>query len=642
MQDLGNGNELNETDSSIRSQERADSWPVMKINCEEKMKAIHDYIDIINNAEFDRLNRPETFSDVDSNLYKKPENSSIVDSKDVPQLSVDEEKVEDAEAEQLHVIDEEEKSEVDVGMERIKSDLKWKVIEQMQKAKEDRKKERRRKQFRKGKKSFLVNAIDEEDDRESNKSDKFAQNQLLTSPYDSSRNKAIDMFTLAMQVEKKQSLTSLYELEMNERSRIVEQKQALCGLGLDQQIQEEIQQSFDNKNLHDSKASIRASLNMEIRGIELSRVSGELEFSEESEDSDKVFDDPSARQEAERVKRENVQAWIKDQTDKINQRNFNYNGIVGDFLRDYNGDIVDREYTLQLNGYHDRGGNLVNEKGYLIDSDTRNIRSRYTFDTVFENHELIGVDGNRVELPLPYRIEKYNFNPHDCFGNFDYDEREQPIILKDPEGNRIDRNLRLVNASGWLIDKNYNIINNLGQVLFLKEQLLPKGEIPNLFNFEGVEYSIKSVMGLFERHLHSKEIILGHTSQNKFTSCDLRQRKVNSKGYLLDKPGNIIDKSGKIIWRSHELMYNEPMKIFPFTEFSINWIMGNLDRDVKLNPRHDDEFDLNGRRINTMGYLIDHLDNVIDSFDGNVLFKRDILSSKWGMEAEIPYVFRSG
>ena len=234
MQDLGSDNQLNETDSSIRSEERADSWPVMKINCEEKMKAIHDYIDIINNAEFDRLNRPETFSDAESNPYKKPENSSIVDSKDVPQLSIDEEKVEEAEAEQLHVIDEEEKPEVDVGMERIKSDLKWKVIEQMQKAKEDRKKERRRKQFRKGKKSFLVNAIDEEDDRESNKSDKFAKNQLLTSPYDSSRNQAIDMFTLAMQVEKKQSLTSLYELEMNERSRIIEQKQALGGLGLDQ------------------------------------------------------------------------------------------------------------------------------------------------------------------------------------------------------------------------------------------------------------------------------------------------------------------------------------------------------------------------------------------------------------------------
>lgn len=133
---------------------------------------------------------------------------------------------------------------------------------------------------------------------------------------------------------------------MNERSRIVEQRQALGQLGLDEHLREEIQQSFDNKNLRDSKASIRSSPNMEIKGIELSRVSGDLEFSEESEDSDKVFDDPHAKHEAERVKRENVQAWIKDQTDKINQRNFNYNGIVGDFLRDYHGDIVDREYTL--------------------------------------------------------------------------------------------------------------------------------------------------------------------------------------------------------------------------------------------------------------------------------------------------------
>lgn len=149
-------------------------------------------------------------------------------------------------------------------------------------------------------------------------------------------------------------------------------------------------------------------------------------------------------------------------------------------------------------------------------------------------------------------------------------------------------------------------------------------------------------MGLFERSVHSKEIILGRTAANKFTSCDLKGRKVNPKGYLLDKRGNIINKKGKIVWRSHELMYNEPMKIFPWTEFSINWIMGNLDRDVTQNPKHDDEYDLDGRRINTCGYLIDHHDNVVDSFAGNILFKREILSSAYGMEAEIPLVFKSG
>ena len=89
-------------------------------------------------------------------------------------------------------------------------------------------------------------------------------------------------------------------------------------------------------------------------------------------------------------------------------------------------------------------------------------------------------------------------------------------------------------------------------------------------------------------------------------------------------------------------MYNEPMKLFAFTEFSINWIKGHCTRDVTLNPRHDDEYDDDGKRINTMGYLIDGMDNVIDVFNGNILFKREVLEDRWGQEAEIPYVFRSG
>jgi hypothetical protein len=52
-------------------------------------------------------------------------------------------------------------------------------------------------------------------------------------------------------------------------------------------------------------------------------------------------------------------------------------------------------------------------------------------------------------------------------------------------------------------------------------------------------------------------------------------------------------------------MYNEPPKIFLFTEFSLNWIRGNLNHDVTRNPKHDDEYDLDGRKINSMGYIVD-------------------------------------
>jgi len=181
---------------------------------------------------------------------------------------------------------------------------------------------------------------------------------------------------------------------------------------------------------------------------------------------------------------------------------------------------------------------------------------------------------------------------------------------------------------------------------------MEKGQLPKLYNYDGRMYKMQSIMGVFERDNHSKEIKLCAKEDNsqarkrggtkKFTSCDQRGRKVNSTGYLLDERGNIIDKSGNIIWRSHELLYNEPPKIFPFTEFSINWIKGTLDRDVTQNPRHDDEYDLEGQRINSMGYLIDSKDNIIDRWSKSILFKKDVLEDRFGQEAEIPYIFRSG
>lgn len=107
-------------------------------------------------------------------------------------------------------------------------------------------------------------------------------------------------------------------------------------------------------------------------------------------------------------------------------------------------------------------------------------------------------------------------------------------------------------------------------------------------------------------------------------------RRVNCKGYLLDERGNIVDKKGNVIWRSYQLLYNEPPKIFQFTEFSMNWIKGTLDRDVTQNPKHDDVYDLEGRKINTMGYLIDDQENVIDCYRGDIIFRRDLLEVKYG------------
>jgi len=81
---------------------------------------------------------------------------------------------------------------------------------------------------------------------------------------------------------------------------------------------------------------------------------------------------------------------------------------------------------------------------------------------------------------------------------------------------------------------------------------------------------------------------------------------VNANGYLIDIKGNIIDKhSGQPLFKYYELMFQEPPKIFDFTEFDISWIKGRMNYDVTKNKRHNDEYDLDGRRINTQGYCID-------------------------------------
>jgi hypothetical protein len=50
------------------------------------------------------------------------------------------------------------------------------------------------------------------------------------------------------------------------------------------------------------------------------------------------------------------------------------------------------------------------------------------------------------DLPMPYRLEKWNFNPHKIMGNFDFDQKtKKPIFLKNKYGQLTDKNFRAVN-----------------------------------------------------------------------------------------------------------------------------------------------------------------------------------------------------
>lgn len=102
---------------------------------------------------------------------------------------------------------------------------------------------------------------------------------------------------------------------------------------------------------------------------------------------------------------------------ELNQRNFNINDVLGNFPRDLEGRIKDRKLIFRRN-FRDFDGQMVNERGYLINEISGAIRSRYTYEDM-----MIGEFGDIEELgeiPMPFRLECYNFNPHKIMGSFEY------------------------------------------------------------------------------------------------------------------------------------------------------------------------------------------------------------------------------
>ena len=65
-------------------------------------------------------------------------------------------------------------------------------------------------------------------------------------------------------------------------------------------------------------------------------------------------------------------------------------------------------------------------RGYLVDPKTGDIVNNLNGDKMFDKKDL----DERGEIPAPFNVEKYNFNPHLLWVNFNYDKNGKPIVLK--------------------------------------------------------------------------------------------------------------------------------------------------------------------------------------------------------------------
>ena len=188
--------------------------------------------------------------------------------------------------------------------------------------------------------------------------------------------------------------------------------------------------------------------------------------------SEKKLEEEDEALEAEIVMSEEVvQDFAKilhpvEMPPNADNRTFNVCDILGELDRDSRGNII----VLQDSEGHylDKTGERTNVRGYLQDAATGDILENHTKQKMFDCAEI----DEKGEVPAPFCVEKFNFNPHELMGTleFQYDKgtgRAIPQLLQTKQGFYVDKKSRRVNRFGWLVQGgNGHIVDRHGRKKF--------------------------------------------------------------------------------------------------------------------------------------------------------------------------------
>jgi len=149
-------------------------------------------------------------------------------------------------------------------------------------------------------------------------------------------------------------------------------------------------------------------------------------------------------------------------------------------------------------------------------------------------------------------------------------------------------------------------------------------------------------MGVFDRDGRGNiQLLLGKDERGKDVYVDKAGFMVNQKGYIVTRDGHICTREGKVLFLRAQLKNGEFPKIFPFTRFNINRVLGDIEMDpggqpILLKNDKSQNVDRQGRLVNEKGYLCDGYGNVVD-VRGKVVFEKALLEHN----GDIPEIFRS-
>lgn len=298
-------------------------------------------------------------------------------------------------------------------------------------------------------------------------------------------------------------------------------KNKMATILVDEEMQEKMKEPHEGLQLREnygrSEATTEKTLSQQMESVRLSekdRINGGISEESYAEDDALFYKNnypydthesissvhTDQLEKVSRVEtRKDFTAWMRESSE-LNQRSFNVNHVIGNFPRDRNGRIIDRREIIQRRNFRDFDGNMVNERGYLINEVSGAIRSKYTYEDVMIGE--FADMGDLGELPMPYRLERYNFNPHKIMGSFQYKKQagkaDRFIFYKNKWGQFTDSLFRPVNKSGFLVNEHWDVIDDEGRVVFIRSQLeqLPTTDnLQEMYTYSGEKFRIQSIIG---------------------------------------------------------------------------------------------------------------------------------------------------
>ena len=165
----------------------------------------------------------------------------------------------------------------------------------------------------------------------------------------------------------------------------------------------------------------RQRLEAEAKRIEQgTQMSKKVEEPVDDVTSEKKLEEEDEALEAEIVmSQELIQDFAKpkhpvEMPPNADNRTFNVNDILGELDRDDRGNIVVLQDSQGNNC--DKTGHMTNIRGYLQDPHTGDILENYTKEKLFSASDI----DDKGEVPAPFSVEKFNFNPHDLMGDLEF------------------------------------------------------------------------------------------------------------------------------------------------------------------------------------------------------------------------------